>query len=182
MDANTRSLFADFVDHELACTTDVPATDDSGEIVRRLEAIEEQSWSESPFEVENTPQLYRKLLSAISDLDLLERRYNECGHEYLRQCIAKRYSEVLDTVTDAEAIRARCTTANPGLRYLVIARFERLLPEEIAGITADVVPAWFVRMFRQPSEILNFLSDKTCARLRDKANELLNADVSRYSS
>lgn len=180
MDTNTRSLFADFVDHELACASNVAAAHDAKEIVRRLEELEEQSWSESPFEVENTPQLYRKLLSQINDPDVLEQRYNECGHEYLRQSVAKRYAEVLSRVTDAEALRQRCTTANPGLRYLVIARFEQLLPQEIESIDPDAVPAWFVRLFRQPSEILNFLSDRTCARLTEKARELLNADLARH--
>jgi hypothetical protein len=182
MDANTRSLFADFLDHELACDADVAATDDREKIVRRLRALEDQSWSESPFEVENTPQLYRKLLSALDDLDLLEQRYNESGHDYLKQSIAKRYSEVLAAITDAEVLRQRCTTANPGLRYLVIARFEQLLPEEIEDIAPDAVPGWFVRLFRQPSEILNFLSEPTCAKLADKTRKLLDTEVSRYSS
>lgn len=174
MDTNTRSLLSKFLERELACERDSGAVEDNDAVVRSLVELENESWSESPFEMENKPLLYRKIVSAINDLNLLEKRYAECGHDYLKQIISKRYTEVLDTVTDPTELRERCVKANPGLRLYAIARFEQVLPQEIARITPDAIPAWFIRLLRQPAEILNFLSSTSCSMLAHKARQLLN--------
>ena len=64
---------------------------------------------------------------------------------------------------------------HPELRPFVVARFQHVLPQALQSVTSADVPTWFVRLLRQPTEMMDFLSIESCRRLTDRLESLLSA-------
>ena len=145
------------------------------EVIGRLQTLERESWSEAPLEPENRPLEYRYLLSLLDDLATLESRYAANEHIFLKGLVAQRYVEVLEDVDDAAYLMELAVHSHPELRPFVIARFQHVLPQALDDVTAADVPTWFVRLLRQPTEMLDFLSLDSCHRLTAKIESLLGS-------
>jgi hypothetical protein len=175
MDELNRKLLTDAVSRHEACLRSIADMRDQAAVVDRLITMESEAWSETSIEVENRPLEYRHLLSLLGDLALIEKRYGDCDHVYLKEIVAQRYAEILRNVTDITQLVSLAVHAHPDLRRLVILRFQELLPQALASVTSDNLPTWFVHLLRQPFEITNFLSEASCKAVIEKAQALLRA-------
>lgn len=144
-------------------------------IIERLRELEHESWSEAPLEPENRPLEYRYLLSLLDDLAAIESRYAANEHVFLKGLVAQRYVEVLDQVDDAAYLMELAVHSHPELRPFVVTRFQHVLPQALGSVSAADVPTWFVRLLRQPTEMLDFLSLDSCHKLTAKIESLIAA-------
>ena len=175
MDELNRKLLMDAVSRHEVCLRSIANARDQADVVNYLAIMEGETWSESAFEAENRPMEYRHLLSLLDDLPMIEKRYAECGHVYLREIVAQRYAEVLAKVTDMAQLMSLAAHAHPDLRRFVILRFQEMLPQALESVTSDNLPSWFIHLLRQPSEMSNFLSEASCKKVIEKAQALLGA-------
>ena len=144
------------------------------EVIGRLQTLERESWSEAPLEPENRPLEYRYLLSLLDDLAALESRYTANEHVFLKGLVAQRYIEVLEHIDNAAELMELAAHCHPELRPFVVARFQHVLPQALQSVTPADVPTWFVRLLRQPTEMMDFLSIESCRRLTDRLESLLS--------
>lgn len=176
MNEQLRVLLNEALQKQRACEKLADEADSNREgVIERLRELEHESWSEAPLEPENRPLEYRYLLSLLDDLATLESRYAANEHVFLKELVAQRYLEVLDQVDDATYLMELAAHCRHELRPFVVARFQRVLPRALDGMTAVEVPTWFVRLLRQPTEMLDFLSLDSCHRLTAKIESLLAA-------
>ncbi len=169
----TRKLLLEALAKHEICLREIAGVRDLAEMLRRLDEIERQSWSETPVEVENRPLTYRHLLSLLEDPSLIERRRAACGHDYLKVILAQRFWERLAGVTDMAKLMELATQAHPGLRMFAVLRFQERLPEALRGIARADIPRWFIRLLVQLSEMANFLSQASCRAVIDETRALL---------
>ncbi|MEJ2631974.1 MAG: hypothetical protein P8011_04825 [Acidihalobacter sp.] len=143
------------------------------EIIERLRTLERKSWSESPLEPENRPLEYRFLLSLLNEPAILESRYTANEHVFLKGLVAQRYIEVLEQIDDAATLMELAGHCHPQLRPFAVSRFQLVLPHALQDLTPTTIPTWFVRLLRQPTEMLDFLSVESCHQLTTKIESLL---------
>ena len=151
------------------------AASSPGEVIGRLQELEHESWSEAPLEPENRPLEYRYLLSLLDDLDVLESRYAANEHVFLKGLVAQRYVEVLEHVDNAANLMDLAVHCHAELRPFVVARFQHVLPQALQNVMPADIPTWFVRLLRQPTDMLDFLSIENCRSLTDRLESLLSA-------
>ena len=176
MNEQLKILLKEALDKQQACekmAAEAASSPDGA--VKRLRELEHESWSEAPLEPENRPLEYRYLLSLIDDLAILESRYAANEHVFLKGLVAQRYVEVLDQVDDAAYLMELAVHSHPELRPFVVTRFQHVLPQALESVTPADVPTWFVRLLRQPTEMLDFLSLDSCHKLTAKIESLIAA-------
>lgn len=173
MGMSDRQLLIDAISRHKACLQGIAGIRDSTKALRRVIELEEASWSESQIEIENRPLEYRHLMSLTHDPAIIEQRYIECGHDYLKEIIAQRYFEVLGNITDMGKLMALATEVHPDLRRLAVIRFQQMLPKALQEVHARNLPVWFTRLLRQPSEMSNFLSEPSCRAIFEKAKSIV---------
>jgi hypothetical protein len=173
LDEPTRNLLSEALQWHSDCDTSIADVHGQDEAIRRLKAIEQETWSESSLEPENRPLTYRHLLSLIDDPKLIEQRRAECKNDYLNSIIGQRYAEILAGVSDIDVLTELAVRTHPDLRTFVILRLQEVLPGALTTVSRENVPSWFTRMLRQPWQVRNYLSQPTCSALVKKLKDLV---------
>jgi len=169
----TRNLLKEAVSKHETCMKEVGSAGDEQDVLRRLAEIEAETWSESAVEVDNRPMVYRHLVSLLDNLAVIEKRYADCEHDYLKAILAQRYWELLASVEAMAKLMDIAAHAHPGLRLLAVLRFQEALPNALSRISEQKIPRWFIRLLAQPSEMADFLSQASCRAVVEKAQRLL---------